>query len=362
VKYIDEYRDPEIARKLLRGIAQRLDRLGRPVTVMEVCGSHTQAIGRYGIRGMLPAALRLVSGPGCPVCVTSAHDVDVALWLAAQPRVIFATFGDMLRVPGSAARSLQRLRAEGADIRIVASAADCIDVALANPSREVIFMGIGFETTSPTVAATIIRAHANTIRNFSVFAVHKRMPPAMRAIIADPDLNIDGFLCPGHVSIITGAEAYHSITRAGRAAVITGFEPVDVLEGLYMLAGQLAAETKQVLIQYRRGVHPAGNPRAQRLLHTVFAPADACWRGLGVIAESGLHIREPYAAFDARTKHAVPAIESEDSGPCRCGDILRGIIDPCACPLFRHACTPDNPVGPCMVSPEGTCATHFKYH
>ena len=361
MKYIDEYRDPAIALKLLRGIEKKAALLGRSATFMEVCGSHTQAIGRYGIRKMLPDSIRLISGPGCPVCVTSVSDVDTALWLAAQPNVIFATFGDMLCVPGTGGRSLQQLRAEGADIRVTASATDCLGLALENPQLEIIFMGIGFETTSPTIAATVLTAQRQGSRNLTVFSVHKVIPPAIAALLADPALSIDGFLCPGHVSVIIGADAYRCIPAAGRAAVITGFEPVDVLEGIYLLLDQLLAEKKEVLIQYGRGVKAEGNLKARAVLSTIFEPADVQWRGLGIIPGSGLVFKNAYAAFDALQKFSVPAFASEDIKGCRCGDILRGIIAPPECPLFRKVCMPHNPVGPCMVSSEGTCAAYYRY-
>lgn len=361
MKYVDEYRDPELARKLLGGIEKKAARLGRGVTFMEVCGSHTQAIGRYGIRSLLPAGIRLISGPGCPVCVTAVQDVDRALWLAGRPGVVFATFGDMLRVPGSGGRNLQQLRAGGADVRVVTSAADCIAMARQETAKAVVFMGIGFETTSPTVAATIVMARKQGLENFSVFSVHKLIPPAMQALIADPALAIDGFLCPGHVSVVTGADAYGAIISAGRAAVITGFEPVDVLEGLYLLLAQVGAEKKEVLIQYGRGVKAGGNPAAREVLASVFEPGDARWRGLGVIAGSGLALRAGYADFDALRRFSVPELASQEARGCRCGDILRGIIEPPGCPLFKTSCTPRNPAGPCMVSSEGACAAYYRY-
>jgi hydrogenase expression/formation protein HypD len=361
MKYIDEYRDPELSRKLLSGIHKRASQLPFCVTFMEVCGSHTQAIGRYGIRQMLPESIRLISGPGCPVCVTSVQDVDTALWLAAQPNVLFATFGDMLRVPGTGGRSLQQLRAEGAAIRVIASAADCLVLGHENPQYEIIFMGIGFETTSPTVAASVVAAQKKQLKNFSVFSVHKIIPPAIGALIADPAIRIDGFLCPGHVSIITGADAYRCITDAGLAAVITGFEPVDVLEGIYMLLRQLQEEKKEVIIQYDRGVKKEGNRKALELLDRVFMPEDALWRGLGMIPGSGLVFRDEFADYDAVRKFSVPELASEDIKGCRCGDILRGIIEPPSCPLFKTVCTPQNPTGPCMVSSEGTCASYYRY-
>ncbi|MDD5722149.1 MAG: hydrogenase formation protein HypD [Syntrophales bacterium] len=362
MKYIDEYRDPALAKGLLDKIAGLSKKIGQPVTIMEFCGSHTYAIGRFGIRNMLPGNINLISGPGCPVCVTSIHDVDVALHLASQKNVIFATFGDMLRVPGSHGNSLQNTRASGADVRVVASAANCISLAETNKDKEVIFMGIGFETTSPTIASTILTCHKKRIPNFSVFPVNKVIPPVVIALIDDPALNIDAFLCPGHVSTIIGTNAYEPITQAGRAAVITGFEPVDILEGIFMVLAQITKNRKTVAIQYSRGVKPEGNPRAREVMTSVFYRGSSEWRGLGTIPESGLLLKESYKAFDALNKFEVPEIRSIEIKGCCCGDILRGIKTPNECPLFKRVCNPLNPDGPCMVSSEGTCATYYKYH
>ncbi|MEI6124954.1 MAG: hydrogenase formation protein HypD [Pseudomonadota bacterium] len=362
MKYVDEYRDNAVAQGLLSGIRKRSDKIGKKITIMEVCGSHTTAIGHYGIRGLLPENIRLVSGPGCPVCVTSIHDVDIALYLANQKNIVFTTFGDMLRVPGTQGRTLQQLRAAGADIRVIASPADCCALAEANATKEVIFMGIGFETTSPTVASVVMSCNKKGIQNFSVFSVHKRIPPAIEALINDPQLTIDGFLCPGHVSIMIGTQAYRCITDSGRAAVVAGFEPVDVLEGIFMILGQIIEKKKEVLIQYSRAVHSGGNPKAMALLDTVFYTAPAAWRGLGEIPGTGLFFRDEYKKFDALKQFEIPAIASEEIRGCRCGDILRGIISPHDCPLFKKVCTPANPGGPCMVSSEGTCAVYYKYH
>ena len=362
MKFIDEYRDPATVAGLLKQITSAAQRLIRPVTIMEICGSHTYAIGRFGIRKLLPANIRLTSGPGCPVCVISARDVDLALYFAGLPDVIFVTFGDMLRVPGAGGDSLQKKRAEGCDVRVVSSADECIGIALSHPQKEIIMMGIGFETTAPTIAAVILACRKNNIRNFSVFSVHKIVPPAIHALLADPLLNIDGFLCPGHVSTMIGAAAYQRIPDAGRAAVITGFEPVDILEGVWMILRQIESQKMEVAIQYSRGVRPEGNRRAMTLLQSVFETADAQWRGLGTIPESGLALRDEFAAFDTMKRISVPDIQSGDIPGCGCGDILRGIKLPHDCPLFRKVCTPVNPVGPCMVSSEGTCSTYYKYY
>jgi hydrogenase expression/formation protein HypD len=361
MKHIDEYRDSLIARGLLKRIAERAAGIGRSVTFMEVCGSHTQAIGRYGIRNLLPPGIRLISGPGCPVCVTSIRDVDAALYLAGLENVIFATFGDMMRVPGTGGENLQRLRAIGADIRVVSSAMDGISLAETAPGSEVIFMGIGFETTAPTVASMVRTARQKEIPNLSVFSVHKVVPPALRILIADPDLKLDGFLCPGHVSMVLGSGSYAMLPEAGQAAVIVGFEPIDVLEGILMLLEQVESGRYEVAIQYSRAVRPEGNPRAMVLMDEVFEVGDAEWRGLGTIGQSGLFLREAYSEFDALRRFPVPELASEEIPGCACGDILRGIMEPAECPLFRCLCTPANPVGPCMVSSEGTCAARYRY-
>ncbi|MBN2437276.1 MAG: hydrogenase formation protein HypD [Deltaproteobacteria bacterium] len=361
MKHIDEYRDSRLAGGLLQRIKERAEKIGRPVAFMEVCGSHTQAIGRYGIRSLLPPGIRLISGPGCPVCVTSIRDVDAALHLAGRNNVTFATFGDMMRVPGTGGANLQRLRAAGADIRVVSSAMDGVALAEAAGKREVLFMGIGFETTAPTVASMVQTARQKRIANLSVFSVHKVIPPALRLLIADPDLDLDGFLCPGHVSMVIGSGAYAMLPESGQAAVIAGFEPIDILEGILMLLEQIESGKREVAIQYGRAVRPEGNPRAMALMNEVFEAGDAEWRGLGKIGQSGLLLRGNYGEFDALRRFSVPELVSEEVPGCACGDILRGIREPAECPLFRCLCTPANAVGPCMVSSEGTCAARYRY-
>ena len=347
MKYIDEYRDPALARGLFTRIDQLAEKLDRPVTIMEVCGSHTAAIGRFGIRKLLPSCIRLISGPGCPVCVTAIQDVDRALFLAGQKNTVFATFGDMLRVPGTNGASLQKARAAGADIRVVLSALDCIAMAETCRNKETIFMGIGFETTSPTVAAVVKACLKKKIHNLSVFSVHKVIPPAMKVLIQDPALRIDGFLCPGHVSTIIGAEAYRFIPEAGRAAVITGFEPVDILEGIAVILSQILENKKEVAIQYGRGVRAEGNIRAREILAEVFRAETSEWRGLGAIPDSGLAFREAYQSFDAQKKFQIPALRSEEIKGCSCGDILRGVKSPEECPCSGvpvHHSIPSAPV------------------
>jgi hydrogenase expression/formation protein HypD len=268
----------------------------------------------------------------------------------------------MLRVPGTNGDSLQKKRAAGADVRVVASADECIELAQSNPQKEVIMMGIGFETTAPTIASTVESCRKKGIKNFSVFSVHKIVPPALRALIADPLLNIDGFLCPGHVSTMIGSDAYKMITEANRAAVITGFEPVDIMEGIWMILSQIESGKKEVAIQYSRGVRPEGNIRAMNFMKSMFQTATVEWRGLGPIPDSGLIFNGEYTAFDTLSRFHIPDIKLVEIKGCGCGDILRGIKAPQDCPLFKKLCTPMNPIGPCMVSAEGTCSTHYKYY
>jgi len=362
MELIDEYRNPELVKSLIKGINNRAQKISSNITIMEVCGSHTNAIGKFGIRDLLPDSINLVSGPGCPVCVTSAKDVNTAIFLSSIKETIFTTFGDMLRVPGSNRTSLQSAKADGADIRIVTSAADCISLAENNSSKQIIFMGIGFETTSPTIASVIKTCSKKNIKNFSVFTVMKIMPPAIKMLIDDPALAIDGFLCPGHVSIITGTAAYNDIIKAGRSAVITGFEPVDILEGIYMILGQIISKTKEVEIQYKRAVSPEGNKKAREILFNVFETSSSVWRGIGEIPESGLVFKKEYQDFDTMKRFEVPDIAADEISGCSCGEILRGIKHPGQCVLFKKICTPLNPIGPCMVSSEGTCSTYYKYH
>lgn len=362
MRLVDEYRDRGLVGRLKERIGLQASELGRSVTIMEVCGSHTYAIGRYGIRRMLPEGVRLISGPGCPVCVTSEADVARALFLAGRPGVIFTTFGDMLRVPGPGGVSLQRLRAKGADVRVVGSTMEVMRTAQDNPGCEVVFMGIGFETTTPTVASMIRSCAGSGMGNVSLFSVHKVLPPALKALLADPELKVDAFLCPGHVSTIIGTDPYRTIVEKGKAAVITGFEPVDILEGISMILDQMLKGSFSVENQYTRAVKPQGNTRAMELMNEVFTGADAGWRGLGVIPQSGLVLRPRYSSFDALARFEMPEADETCTQGCLCGRILRGISTPDECPLFRDACTPQNPVGPCMVSREGTCASYYKYN
>ena len=331
---------------------------GRSLTYMEVCGTHTMAVARFGLRQLLPPGVRLVSGPGCPVCVTATRDLDVVAALARLPNVTLTTFGDLVRVPASRT-TLAAERAAGADVRVVYSALDAVEMAAAEPRREVVFVGIGFETTAPTVAAAILQAEARDVPNFSVFGLHKTMPLALRALLDMGETAIDGFLLPGHVGVIIGSAPFGFLAdEYGVGGVVAGFEPHDVLEGLLMLARQ---RRPAVEIAYRRAVQPAGNRVAQQVIERVFAPCDAAWRGLGVIPGSGLRLADGFRRFAADERFPVDPGETLAPRGCRCGEVLRGLIDPPACPLFARRCTPQDPVGACMVSSEGSCAAHYRY-
>ena len=361
MKHQNEYRDPKLAKLQLQAIAQAVADFDRTVTFMEVCGTHTMAIYQHGIRSLLPEQVRLISGPGCPVCVTPVGFVDHAVALARRQNTIIATFGDMVRVPGSSS-SLIHEQASGAAIKIVYSPLDAVALAEKNPGVDVVFLGVGFETTTPTVAGAILTAARKNLDNFYVLCSHKTMPGPMAALAGDLDLQVDGYLCPAHVSAVIGANAYQPLVDNYQVpCVVTGFEPLDVLQGVLMLARQVAAGEARVETQYRRVVKPDGNPKALEILHQVFAPCDARWRGIGDIPDSGLQLRADYHRFDAA--HQLPVeIESpiEQQG-CLCGEILKGKVRPNDCPLFRTTCTPEDPVGACMVSSEGTCAAEYKY-
>ncbi len=355
---IRAFQHPRLAEKLARQI-QRESR--HPMRLMEVCGTHTLSIFRAGIRALLPERLRLVSGPGCPVCVTAQEEIDAFLALAKEEGVIITTFGDLVRVPGTRT-SLQKERAKGRDIRVVYSSMDAVDIAVNNPERPVVFLGVGFETTAPTVAAAILSARQRGIQNFFVFSAHKRVPPALDMLLSLKTVRIDGFILPGHVSVVIGEKAYAPLVRDHRVpSVICGFEPMDILRGILMLVRQLESKTAKLENAYSRVVTREGNAKAMAVLREVFAPVDAPWRGIGVIEESGLQIRDKYARFDAKRAFSVTVPESEAPRGCACGEVLTGVLMPPQCPLFRKACTPEDPVGPCMVSSEGTCAAYYRY-
>jgi hydrogenase expression/formation protein HypD len=361
MNYMDEFRNRDIVRGLAGQIAEMAARLSKPVTFMEVCGTHTMSIYQFGIRSLLPANVRLISGPGCPVCVTPIDYVDKAVAYARLPETIVATFGDMLRVPGSTS-SLMQERARGADIRIVYSTLDAVALAEKNPGKKVIFLGVGFETTAPTIAGSIKTAASRGLTNYFVLAAHKTIPVPMQVLSSDPELGIDGYICPAHVSAIIGADAYRFLAKEhGVPCVVTGFEPADVMHGVSMLVRQIVEKRSEVEIQYSRFVTWEGNRKAQALLEEVFTPADTAWRGIGVIPQSGLVIAEKYAAFDAEKSIPVEVEESREAKGCMCGEVLKGKVAPNDCPLFGKVCTPEEPVGACMVSSEGSCAAAYKY-
>lgn len=351
---------PRIA-DLRRLLDERAARLDQTVRLMEVCGTHTMQLFRSGIRAMLPPNVKLLSGPGCPVCVTPMGVIDAAIETAGREGVVLATFGDMVRVPGRDS-SLERAKAEEADVRIVYSPLDALTLAQDLPDRRVVFFAIGFETTSPTVAATVARARDAGLGNFLLIVAHKLIPPAMEAILEGGEARVDGFLCPGHVSVTTGSAAFEPIAERYHApCVVTGFEAEDILEGIAMLLLQLVEGRADVENQYTRWVHREGNRKAQEAVAEVFDVCDTPWRGLGVIRASGLALKDDLARFDAFAALGVePSAELENPG-CSCGDVLRGVIDPPDCPLFAEQCTPATPVGPCMVSTEGSCAAFYKY-
>jgi hydrogenase expression/formation protein HypD len=359
MKYIDEYRDADLSRKMvdkIKTISRKKARL------MEVCGTHTMAIFRSGIRALLPETITLLSGPGCPVCVTAQREVDTFIKLAGIKDVIVATFGDLLRVPGTHS-SLQKERAEGKEVRIVYSTFDALDVAQKHPKKEVVFLGVGFETTAPTIAASLIEARQRNLKNFSVLSAHKLVPPALTALMEADNVKIDGFICPGHVSVIIGSGAYLPVVEKYHIpCVVSGFEPADILQAVYMLVKQLEAGDAKLENEYRRAVTFEGNEKARQIMYQVFEPADAPWRGIGPIPESGLKIRKEFDSFNAEKKFDLSVPDSKEPKGCACGEILLGLKTPPECPLYKKVCTPGDPVGPCMVSTEGTCAAYYKYH
>ncbi len=367
MKYIDEFRDPQTAQALFKEI-NRLCRGGpfapteKPLKIMEICGGHTHSIFKYGIEAALPDTIELIHGPGCPVCVMPRGKLDDAIALAEQPNVIFTTFGDAMRVPGSK-KSLLQAKAEGADIRMVYSPLDALPIAKKNPDKEVVFFGIGFETTAPSTALTILQAAAEGIKNFSIFANHVLVVPALEALLNNPDLQLDGFVGPGHVSTIIGTKPYEIIAeKYHKPLVVSGFEPLDILQSIVMVLQQLADGRCEVENQYTRLVEAEGNQVALDAINKVFAVREEFeWRGLGNISQSGLKITENYANFDAEAKFNLPNRQVADAAACQCGEILKGVLKPWQCKVFGTACTPENPIGTCMVSSEGACAAYYKY-
>ena len=351
----------EAAQELLAEIRRQSVRAGRPLRFMEVCGTHTVSIFRAGLRQMLPEGVSLVSGPGCPVCVTPDDYMDKAIAYAAREDVILATFGDMLKVPGSSS-SLAEAEAEGADIRVIYSPLDALEIARENPEKKVVFLAVGFETTAPTAAALVLAAQEEGLRNLFLLSAQKLVPPVMRALLDDPLVRVDGFLLPGHVAVVTGTEAFDFVARDYHLpGVVAGFTPLSILRALTRLARQAAAGEARIENEYESVVHRTGSAEARRILSLVYEPVDTSWRGIGVIPRSGLAMREAFAAYDIERVLPLEVPEPRPRPGCRCGEVLRGIVTPPACPLFGKACVPTHAVGPCMVSVEGVCAAWYKY-
>jgi hydrogenase expression/formation protein HypD len=347
--------------RTIKAIRELAASLGRPVKLMEVCGTHTVAIFRHGIRQLLPPEIRLLSGPGCPVCVTSIMDIDSALEIAGDKGVILTTFGDMMRVPGSR-RSLFHAKAEGSDIRTVYSPLDALNLAENNPDKKVVFFATGFETTSPLVAGTLSEAEKRAVSNFFIYSVHKTVPPALKALLEDPAVQIDGFILPGHVSTIIGLKPYGLLASAyHKPSVVTGFDAGDILSSVLMLLRQISDGKAAVENGYAGVVREEGNPRAVSLLYDFFEPYDSEWRGLGILPGSGLRLRDKFSHRDITKVFKLNVPAGEGPKACSCGDVLKGIRLPVECSLFGKACTPERPVGACMVSTEGSCAAYYKY-
>jgi hydrogenase expression/formation protein HypD len=361
MKYVDEFRDPDLIARVAREIARRADP-ARHYRIMEVCGGHTHAIYRHGLRDVLPENIELVHGPGCPVCVLPTGRVDDGLAIAAQPETILTCFGDMMRVPGTQGTPLER-KARGADIRMVYSPLDALRIATENPRTHVCFFAIGFETTAPSTALTLLRAKAIGVRNFSVFCNHVTIVPAMRAILDSPDMRIDGFVGPGHVSTITGCRPYAFVVRDyGKPVVVAGFEPLDILEAIARILAQLAAGEARVENQYRRIVPWDGNAAALRAMAQVFELRPYFeWRGLGFISQSALKLKAAFAPWDAEVQFELPGVRVTDPKAAQCGEVLKGVLKPPQCKLFGKECNPEHPIGALMVSSEGACAAYYRY-
>jgi hydrogenase expression/formation protein HypD len=359
MKFIDEYRQGDIAERLADEIARMTD---RPLKFMEVCGGHTHTIFKYGIEDLLPPNITMIHGPGCPVCVIPLGRVDDAISIAQRPGVIFTTFGDAMRVPGSRT-SLLDAKASGADVRMVYSPLDALKLAKKNPDRHVVWLALGFETTAPSTAMTVLQAEKDGVENFSVFCNHITIVPALKALLDSPDLQLDGFLGPGHVSTVIGTRPYEFVpSEYGKPVVVSGFEPLDILQSVYMLVRQVVDGRAEVENQYARCVSREGNRRALEILFDVFEPRDFFeWRGLGTIAHSGMKLSRKYARFDAELKFDVPGLRVADPKACQCGEILKGVKRPWECKVFGTACTPETPIGSCMVSSEGACAAYYNF-
>lgn len=354
------FKDKAGVEALAKSISEEVDR-DREYRIMEVCGTHTMSIARYGISSVLPANVKLVSGPGCPVCVTSQADIDNCIDVAGRDDVVITTFGDMLKVAASGGNTLSAMRADGADVRIIYSPLDTIEMAVNEPDKKFVFLAVGFETTTPMAAGLMKTARQKGLENISVISMCKTMPAAIDLLLSDEKCKIDGFLCPGNVSIITGTKMYQPIVDAGKAAVVCGFEPVDILSSVLMSVRQINSHAYSVVNNYGRVCTDEGNKRATALTYEIFEPCNAKWRGLGVLKNSGMKLKADYAGFDAHKLFKLNPDRREKPTACRCGDILKGYIAPDECRLFGRACTPEKAVGPCMVSSEGACAAYYKY-
>ena len=358
MKYLDEYRDADLAQKIAREIHRITTRAWN---IMEVCGGQTHAIVKFGIDELLPKQITLIHGPGCPVCVTSIELIDKALEIAAKPNVIFASFGDMLRVPGSTT-DLLSVKARGGDVRMVYSPLDAVKLAKENPKKEVVFFGVGFETTAPATAMAIYQAEHEGLKNFSMLISHVLVPPAMEALLSSPNCRVQGFLAAGHVCTVMGYEEYFPIAAKYRVPiVVTGFEPLDILQGVLMVVQQLESDRAEVENQYVRSVHREGNRSAQELIQKVFKVVPRKWRGVGEIPQSGLGLNDAYAAFDAEKKFGLADRHVDEPAECLSGLVLQGQIKPQECPMFGTRCTPEHPLGATMVSSEGACAAYYRY-
>ncbi|GAC1389026.1 MAG: hydrogenase formation protein HypD [Ktedonobacteraceae bacterium] len=360
MKFVDEYRDPMMATRVSADIAKLSE--GRSLKLMEVCGGHTHTIYKHGVEDVLPPNIDLVHGPGCPVCVLPMGRIDDAIAIAETDNVIFTTFGDMMRVPGSK-KSLLDAKANGADVRFVYSPLDALKLARQNPDKQVVFFAIGFETTAPSTAVTLLRAQAENIQNFSIFCNHVTIIPAMKAILDSPDLRLDGFIGPGHVSMVIGLRPYTFVARDHhKPVVMAGFEPLDIIQSVHMIVTQISEGRAEIENQYARVVRPEGNTKALEAMgRTMELRPFFEWRGLGFITHSALKLRPEFAPWDAELRFEVPGLRVADPKACQCGEVLKGVIKPWECKVFGTACTPETPIGTCMVSPEGACAAYFNY-
>ncbi|WP_291326759.1 hydrogenase formation protein HypD [Desulfovibrio sp. UCD-KL4C] len=359
LKVLEQFKNPELCKELLDCLNNEIE---KEIRFMEVCGTHTVAIFRSGLHSVLPEKIIHLSGPGCPVCVTHESEVNAFLDLAGKERVVIATFGDLIKVPGKNGHCLKNAQAEGARVEIIYSPFDALEIARKNPDDTVVFLGVGFETTAPAIAATVLMAEEQKLENFKVLSFHKLVPPALDVLISDPETKIDGFLLPGHVSTVIGIHPYDFIgAKYGKPAIVAGFEPVDILLALLQMVRSRKEVHPEVVNQYQRGVSENGNPKAVEVMYQVFKSADALWRGIGMIKGSGLEFADRYERFDAKKVFDIKIGECPALPGCKCGEVLKGKMTPDQCPLFGKACNPASPVGPCMVSTEGSCAAYFKY-